>query len=248
MSTLISRLNPASRLTYLRDLLSVLVSRDLKLRYKRSALGFGWSLLNPFAQMLVLSFVFSRVLPLNIPDYPAFLISGLLVWGWFSSALYQSTDAIVGNRELIRRPGFPPAILPVVTVASQLVHFLLALPVLFVFLAFNHIPLSIAYLALPVLIAIQFVFTLSLAYLASTFHVTYRDTQYLLGIFLLLGFYITPALLGGGRVIMIAVLIEQQVREALNWPFAAALSAVLLVATFAVYALAQRFTQPEART
>ena len=63
-----------------------------------------------------------------------------------------------------------------------------------------------------------------------------------------LGFFITPALLGGGRVIMIAVLIEQQVREALNWPFAAALSAVLLVATFAVYALAQRFTQPEART
>ena len=61
-----------------------------------------------------------------------------------------------------------------------------------------------------------------------------------------LGFFITPALLGGGRVIMIAVLIEQQVREALNWPFAAALSAVLLVATFAVYALAQRFTRPEA--
>jgi ABC-type spermidine/putrescine transport system permease subunit I len=63
-----------------------------------------------------------------------------------------------------------------------------------------------------------------------------------------LGFFITPALLGGGRVIMIAVLIEQQVREALNWPFAAALSAVLLVATFAVYALAQRVTQSEART
>jgi ABC-type spermidine/putrescine transport system permease subunit I len=63
-----------------------------------------------------------------------------------------------------------------------------------------------------------------------------------------LGFFITPALLGGGRVIMIAVLIEQQVREALNWPFASALSAVLLVATFAVYTLAQRFTRPEARS
>ena len=62
-----------------------------------------------------------------------------------------------------------------------------------------------------------------------------------------LGFFITPALLGGGRVIMIAVLIEQQVRETLNWPFAAALSAVLLAFTFAVYALAQRFTRTEAR-
>ena len=58
-----------------------------------------------------------------------------------------------------------------------------------------------------------------------------------------LGFFITPALLGGGRVMMIAVLIEQQVRETLNWPFAAALSAVLLAFTFAVYALAQRFTR-----
>ena len=63
-----------------------------------------------------------------------------------------------------------------------------------------------------------------------------------------LGFYITPALLGGGRVIMIAVLIEQQVRETLNWPFAAALSAVLLAFTFAVYALAQRFTRTEPAT
>jgi ABC-type spermidine/putrescine transport system permease subunit I len=63
-----------------------------------------------------------------------------------------------------------------------------------------------------------------------------------------LGFFITPALLGGGRVIMIAVLIEQQVRETLNWPFAAALSAVLLAFTFAVYALAQRFTRTEATT
>src|SRR5215471_15783328 len=63
-----------------------------------------------------------------------------------------------------------------------------------------------------------------------------------------LGFFITPALLGGGRVIMIAVLIEQQVREALNWPFAAALSAVLLAATLAVYTLAQRFTRPEAQS
>lgn len=180
------------RFVYLYDLLGVLVDREMKLRYKRSVLGFAWSLLNPLAQMLVFGFVFSVVLPLNIPDYPLFLLSGLLAWNWFNTSLYQATDAIVGNRDLIRRPGFPAAILPVVTVTSHLVHFLLALLVLAVFLLLRGASLTAALLALPLVIALQFIFTLSLAYLAATFHVTFRDTQYLLGIFLLLGFYITP--------------------------------------------------------
>ncbi len=178
--------------TYLLDLLSVLVARDMKLRYKRSTLGFAWSLLNPLAQMLVFSFVFSRVLPLNIANYSSFLFSGLLVWNWFNASLYQSTDAIVGNRDLVRIPGFPVAVLPIVSITSQMVHFILALPVLLVFLALNGILPSAAIVVLPVLIALQFIFTLSLAYLAATFHVTFRDTQYLLGIVLLLGFYVTP--------------------------------------------------------
>ena len=180
------------RIVYLRDLLRVLVARDMKLRYKRSTLGFAWSLLNPLAQMLVFTFVFSNVLPLNIPNYSSFLFSGLLVWNWFNTSLFQATDAIVGNRELIRRPGFPIAILPVVTITSQMLHFILALPVLFIFLALNGIYPQAAVVMLPVLIALQFVFTLSLAYLAATFHVSFRDTQYLLGIVLLLGFYVTP--------------------------------------------------------
>jgi lipopolysaccharide transport system permease protein len=188
------------RLVYLRDLLSVLVSREMKLRYKRSTLGFAWSLLNPLAQMLVFSFIFRKVLPLNIPNYPAFLISGLLAWNWFNASLYQATDAIVGNRDLIRRPGFPTAILPVVTVTSHMVHFLLALPILAIFLAASGIYLTPAVLVLPLVIALQFIFTLSLAYLAATFHVTFRDTQYLLGIFLLLGFYLTPVFYDAGAI------------------------------------------------
>jgi len=179
-------------LVYLRDLLTTLVSRDMKLRYKRSALGFAWSLLNPLAQLTVFSFVFRFVLPLDIPNYSSFLFCGLLSWNWFNAALYQSAEAIVGNRELVRRPGFPAAILPVVTVTSHLVHFVLALPVLWAFLALSGIPLTRALLALPLVIAIQFIFILSLAYLVATFHVTFRDTQYLLGIILLLGFYLTP--------------------------------------------------------
>jgi lipopolysaccharide transport system permease protein len=188
------------RLVYLRDLITVLVARDMKLRYKRSILGFAWSLLNPLAQMLVFGFVFRFVLPLNIPHYSPFLITGLLAWNWFNAASYQATEAIVGNRELVRRPGFPAAILPVVAVSSHLVHFVLALPVLALFLVLNSIPLTPALLALPLVIAVQFIFTLSLAYLVATFHVTFRDTQYLLGIFLLLGFYLTPVFYNPGSI------------------------------------------------
>jgi lipopolysaccharide transport system permease protein len=180
------------RWLYVRDLLQTLVARNMKLRYKRSVMGFAWSLLNPLAQLLVFGFVFTTVLPLNIANYTVFLFSGLLPWTWFSGALFEATDAIVGNRELIRRPGFPIAVLPVITLLSHLVHFMLALPVLLLFILAAKITLTWTILALPLIIIIQFVFMLSLAYLLSTIHVTFRDTQYLLNIILMLGFYLTP--------------------------------------------------------
>ncbi len=182
----------SDRLVYLRDLLLIMVQREIKLRYKRSILGVAWSLLNPLAQLLVFHFVFSRLLPLNIPDYASFLFSGLLVWNWFQTALYASTGAIVDNRELVRRPGFPVAVLPVVSVATNFVHFLLALPILFAFLILNGIAINGTYAFLLVLFVVQFLFTLSLAYILATLHVTFRDTQYLLNIALMLGFYVTP--------------------------------------------------------
>lgn len=182
----------AHKLIYMRDLLRELVARDMKLRYKRSVFGFAWSLLNPLAQLAVLSFIFNMVLPLSITNYPAFLFAGLLAWSWFYSSLVVATGAIVDNRDLIKRPGFPSAILPTVTVTSHLIHFVLALPILLVFLALSGIHLTETALLLPIIVALQFAFTLGLAYLLATFHVTFRDTQYLLGIFLLLGFYLTP--------------------------------------------------------
>jgi lipopolysaccharide transport system permease protein len=178
--------------TYFFDLLYELVLRDLKLRYRRSVLGLLWTLLNPLAQLLVLHLVFRLVLPLNIPNYSLFLFTGLLAWNWFQASLFSGTGSIVDNRELIRRPGFPVAILPAVTVISYFIHFVLALPILLIFMFLSGIHFSIAFLVLPVVFASQFVFTLGLIYLLATIQVTFRDTQYLLGILLFLGFYLTP--------------------------------------------------------
>lgn len=179
-------------IVYIRDVLWVLVARDFKLRYKRSVLGILWSLLVPLAQLVVLQFVFTQLLPLNIPNFTAHLLTGILPWTWFQSSLFASTMTIVSNRDLVKQVGFPVGVLPPVTVLSHLVHFLLALPILGVLLARAGIQPGIALLALPLVIAVQFVFTLSVSYLLATLQVRFNDTQYLLGIFLFLYFYVTP--------------------------------------------------------
>lgn len=180
------------RAIYIRDLLFELIARDIKLRYKRSVLGIGWSLLNPLAQLLVFNLVFRWILPLNIPNYAAYLFAGLLAWNWFQASLISGAGVIVDHRELVRKPGFPVLVLPVVTVAVNFIHYLLALPILVVFLLASRLPVTPAFAALPALFAIQFIFILSLIYYVATLQVTFRDTQYLLGIVLLLGFYLTP--------------------------------------------------------
>jgi lipopolysaccharide transport system permease protein len=184
------RSNP--RLIYIRDLLRELVSRDLKLRYKGSVLGIGWSMINPLAQILVFSFLFRRILPLNIPNYTVFVFSGVLAWAWFQSAMFLAAGSIVDNRSLIRRPGFPVAVLPAVTVATNMIHFLLALPILLATMVLTGGAPGFALLSLPLVMLIQFIFTLSLAYLIAATHVMFRDTQHLLSILLLLLFYLSP--------------------------------------------------------
>jgi lipopolysaccharide transport system permease protein len=182
----------SGRFVYLRDLLRELVKRDIKLRYKRSILGFLWTLVHPLAQLLVLSFVFRVVVPIRIPHFTSFLFTGLIVWSWFQSSLILSTGAIVENRDLIKRPGFPTSILPIVTVTSTLVHFLMAFPILLLFLKIDHLQFTSALLAIPAIIVLQYLLTLAFAYLVATSHVAFRDTQYLLTVALLLGFYMTP--------------------------------------------------------
>ena len=84
-----------------------LVDRDMKLLYKRSALGIAWTLINPLLQLAVFSFVFKIVIPVNIPQFSSFAFSGLLIWTWTQTALFQATALITGNRALIRQPNFP---------------------------------------------------------------------------------------------------------------------------------------------
>jgi lipopolysaccharide transport system permease protein len=174
------------------DLLRVLVDRDMKLLYKRSALGIAWTLINPLLQLAVFSFVFRTVIPINVPRYSSFAFSGLLIWTWSQTALFQATGLITSNKALIRQPNFPTAILPVVTTMTGLIHFLLALPVLIIFLAIDGIQPSSVLFVLPLLMVIQFILTVGLAYPLAALNVTFRDTQHTLGVLLQMLFYLTP--------------------------------------------------------
>lgn len=180
------------RWSHVLDVLRELIARDVKLRYRGSYFGMAWTLLNPITELAVLYFVFGSVLPLNIPNYAAFLFTGLLVYTWFQSSLFAATVAVVSNRDLIRRPNVPLAALPIISVASTLLHFLLSLPVLFALLLMTGVPLTPALLALPLLIGVQFILTLALAYPLAAVHVWFRDTQYFLKVGLQLLFFLTP--------------------------------------------------------
>jgi lipopolysaccharide transport system permease protein len=181
------------RFLYLYDLLRSLVDRDMKLLYKRSLLGIAWTLISPLLQLIVFIFIFQVILPVNVPQYSSFVFTGLLVWTWFQSSLFQATGVIVSNRALIRQPGFPNEILPVVTVTTGLIHFILALPVLFIFLIVDGVHFQpIFLLLLPLLQVIQFILTVSFSYFLAALNVTFRDTQHTLGVLLQLLFYVTP--------------------------------------------------------
>lgn len=179
---------------YLFDLLRELVNRDIKLQYKRSVLGILWSFITPLMQLVVYYSVFSVVLSVDIPNYAAFIFSGMLIWTWFQMSLFRSSGAITDSRELIRQPGFPSAILPVVSVVTNLVHFLISLPILLVVTGYQTGWVNPTILLLPGLVVIQFLLTLSLAYLVAALNVTFRDTQHILSVVLNIFFYLNPIL------------------------------------------------------
>jgi len=176
-----------------RELVKNLVLRDLKARYKNSVLGFLWSLLNPLLTMLVFTVVFTLMMPNNgIAKFPVFLLCALLPWNFFQTSLSGCVESIVGNAALVKKVYFPREVLPLSTVLSNLVNFLLALLVLFVMLFAFRIPLTKWALWLPFIMATQVILTLGLGLLLATVNVFYRDMSVILGVILQAWFFLTP--------------------------------------------------------
>ena len=175
-------------------LLSQLITREIKARYKQSIIGYAWILLNPLAQLLVYSFVFSLVVRFptdNIP-YPLFLFVGLLPWTFTQTSLANATQSLVENASLIRKVQFPREVIPYAVVAAKSVDLAFASSLLVIFmLAYGRLPGWSVFALIP-LFMLQGILTTGLALLFSTFNLFYRDVQYLVNLFLLLWLYLTP--------------------------------------------------------
>jgi len=182
------------------DLLRELVVREIKLQYERSILGVFWAVLNPLAQLVVFVIVFQYVLRLTIPSYPLFVFTGVLAWNWTRDGLTRAANSITSNRELVRQPGFPVGLLPAVALTAALVDLLVGLPLAFALLLLSGGKPSFALLALPVVIAVQFLLLQGIAYLVAAAQVTFRDTSHLLGVALMLLFYMTPVFYDVGHL------------------------------------------------
>ena len=181
-----------NRSIYRLDLIRHLVWKEFTLRYKRSALGVLWSLVPPLSQLLVLVFLFRRVVPLNIEGYPAFVFTALLPWIWFSTSLNAAGGLFIYNRDLVRKPHFEPLNLILVNMLSNLINYLVFLPVLFAILVFYGRPVTLSLAVIPLLLVIQGFLTAGLSLIIATLNVFYRDIQHLATVALMLLFYLIP--------------------------------------------------------
>ncbi len=175
-----------------RDLVRNLVSRDLRVKYKGSILGFSWSLLHPLLMAAVYTLAFKYVVRVRIDHFPVFLLSGLLPWLFLTTALSGATNAITANGPLVRKVAFPRAVLPLSAIASQFVQFALMYVVLIPFAVFLGTGLSAVFPAVILLMVLQLLFTSGLGLALATAHVYFRDTRHLLEVLLQVWFWLTP--------------------------------------------------------
>jgi homopolymeric O-antigen transport system permease protein len=186
-----------------RLLIQSLVGRELKARYRGSLLGFLWSFINPLLLLLIYGFVLTYVFPSAhsklIEPYFLFLFCGILPWTWFQSSIAAASGVLISGGNLIKKVLFPAEVLPVVCVLSNLVHFLLGLPIVILFLAAQG-RLRPSALLLPLPILVQFVFTVGLALFFSALTVHFRDLQDILSHVLHLWFWGSPILYFYGEI------------------------------------------------
>jgi lipopolysaccharide transport system permease protein len=191
-----------------RELLYQMTRRDLLLRYKQTVMGFGWAIFMPVVNTVIFTLVFTRVAHLDVGvPYPVFAYCGLLAWNFFASALRFSVSSLTANTNLVTKVYFPREIFPFSAVLVSVVDFAVGALLLAAMMAYYRLPLTPTVLFLPVIIAVQIIFTAGVALLVAMANLFYRDVKYLFEVVITLWMFGTsvvyPIERVGGRVGML---------------------------------------------
>lgn len=188
---MVNTLEEVREIVRYRELLRNLVLRDVKIRYKRSALGFLWVMLDPLLMLLVFYAIFSGLFGQSVGQYSAYVMSGLIMWQFFSQGTKVASSAFLQNRNLINKVYLPKAIFPLSVVSSSLVHFIFSLVPLFVLMLFSGTKLGLNLALLPYVVGIVFMFSFGIALTVSTLAVFFHDIIYIYDVLLLGWMYLS---------------------------------------------------------
>jgi len=176
-----------------RELLTSLITSDIRIKYKSSVLGIFWSMISPALTLGIYYLVFSTFLKNGVPNFFIFLFSGLIVWNLFQGAVNTATGVIVDRASLVKKVSFPREILALANVGASVVYFVIQLGVLaLVLLVFRHSPAWSFMWILPISFVALYLFTASVAMIMSALNVYLRDVKHLMEVSLMLWFYLTP--------------------------------------------------------
>ena len=175
-----------------KHLLRLLIKRDFISRYRKSVLGVLWSLFNPLLTMLVMTLVFSYLFRFQIENFPVYLLSGNIIFGFFNESTTQAMSSLIANESIIKKVYIPKYIFPLSRVLSSLVNLLFSFIAFLLVFIFTRAPFHVTILLFPIPIIYTFVFSLGVAMILSSMAVFFRDITYLYGILLTLLTYLTP--------------------------------------------------------
>lgn len=190
-------MNKFIEIYHYRTMIASLIQRDLRGRYKGSVLGFAWTFLNPLLQLAVYTVVFSAIMRSGIEDYYLFLFVALIPWIFFSSSLTGGASCIFSQKELVKKIYFPREVLPIAHVTCQLVNMLLSFVVVFAVLVMSGKGISVGALAyLPLVIFVEYLLALGIAFITSALTVYLRDLEHILIIIAMAWQFLTPVMYG----------------------------------------------------
>lgn len=174
------------------ELLKQLIVRDVKLKYRRSYLGYLWSILNPLMLMMVLVIIFSNLFRFDIPNFPLYMIAGQTIFNFMTEATNMAVGSITGNAALLKKTYVPKYIFTVARVGSSLVNLLFSFGALLLVMIFTSSEFSWNLLLIPIVILQVLIFSMGISLFLAAATVFFRDIQYLWGVITTMWMYLTP--------------------------------------------------------